>query len=81
MSEIDNMSREELTDAIAIEIVRKGLRVGGRYSSHPSEQPELCPSGNHNWRVLYCDSNEDVVECRQCGKQRLSACNFDDEMA
>lgn len=73
---------EELTNEIALAIIRKGLRVGGKHSLHERQNKDACPNGVHgHWRVLYCNNEEDVIECARCGKQRIASCNFDEDMA
>ena len=32
-------------------------------------------------RTVACNGDEDVVECDKCGRQRLTSCNFDDDMS
>ncbi len=63
----------------AIEAVRRGERVSGQFSIHTEQKPGPCT--HPHWRTLFCDSETDVVECRDCGEQRLAVCNFDDEYA
>ncbi len=75
-----------MTDTEAIAEVRAGRRVVMRCSlaSFPLK-PETCDhrtaSGNPRWRTVACNSDEDVIECSGCGEQRVSRCNFDDEMS
>ena len=33
-----------------------------------------------NWRAIVCNYNNDVVECSECGKQKVVNCYFDDEI-
>jgi hypothetical protein len=65
----------------AIAAVRCGKRVSGEHSLHSEVKPGLCPGFNHEWRVLFCNNAEDVVECYRCGAQDVTACNFDDDFA
>lgn len=71
----------ELTDNEAIAAVRAGKRVKGPHSIHDSAKPEACPGFNCAWRTLFCNSDEDVVECGRCGRQAVSKCDFDEEFA
>lgn len=68
------MSPEE-----AIAAVRRGERVASEHSIHP-EPKTPCAVCQH-WRTLFCNSDEDVVECSKCGRQAVAVCNFDDEYA
>ncbi len=70
----------EMKAAEAIAAVRSGQRVKGKCSLHDSEK-EACPGFNCQWRVIFCDSDEDVVECRECGRQAVTKCDFDEEYA
>jgi hypothetical protein len=70
-----------VTDAEAVEAVRRGERVAGTYSLHAAEKGPPCPGFNCHWRTLFCDSETDVVECSRCGRQELKRCNFDEEYA
>lgn len=68
-----------MTDTEAIEAVRRGERVSGEHSLHAEEKQVVCTI--HQWRVLFCDSETDVVECAKCGWQKLARCTFDEEYA
>lgn len=35
----------------------------------------------HHWRTIICVDDEDVCECSRCGRQVVTACNFDDDFA
>jgi hypothetical protein len=70
-----------MNDKEAIEACRAGKRVQAQFSMYASEKPDGCPGWNHDWRVIACDNETDVVECRRCGKQELARCNFDDDYA
>lgn len=73
-----------MTHAEAVAAVRRGDRVTNEFSLFAAELP-ACPGGRsepgHHWRTLFCDSDTDVVECGYCGRQRVTACNFDEEYA
>ena len=69
------------TDNELIERVRGGGRVGkteGHHVLHDSETSRNCQHP-HGWRTIVCNDIEDVVECSDCGQQRVAKCNFDDE--
>lgn len=68
-------------DDEAIAAVRRGERVAGKFSCHAAAKPVACPGFNCKWRTLFCNSDEDVVECYHCGRQDVCRCNFDDEYA
>lgn len=75
-----------MTDSEAVDAARHGERVAGQFSLHAAALPtdemlKVCPGWNHNWRVLFCDGDTDVVECRRCGTQQLARCNFDEDFA
>lgn len=67
-----------MTDAEAIQSVRDGKRAKTDTSLHDADKPGLC-GYVHQWRVIACDSETDVVECANCGRQKLAKCNFDEE--
>lgn len=70
---------EEKSDQEWLEVAKQGGRVRNRLSLFGKEEcPDLC-QGVHNWRTIVCDGETDVVECRRCGLQKETACNFDDE--
>lgn len=66
------------TEREAIDAVRQGQRARTKSSLHPEEKPgaEHC---KHHWRVIACDFDDDVLECAECGTQRVCSCNFDDD--
>jgi len=70
-----------MTHDEAIAEVRCGRRVEGEHSLHDAEKACACPGFNHKWRVLFCNSDEDVVECSVCGRQEVCACDFDEDFA
>lgn len=76
-----------MTDSEAVAAVRRGERVAGSYSMHPAAPADvlamlkICPGFNHDWRVIFCTSETDVVECRRCGTQELCRCDFNEEYA
>lgn len=67
-----------MTDKEAIEAVRLGRRCQTPTTMHTavSEDSWKCP---HRWRAVACDGDTDVIECQDCGRQRLAKCDFDDE--
>jgi hypothetical protein len=73
--------QQAIPDADLIAAVKRGERISTEYSMHASVKPEGCPGWNHHWRTIVCDgaNDQDVVECRRCGVQRVIPCNFDEE--
>ena len=68
------MSEQELLRAF-----RRGVRVTGEHSIHPSviaAEPHDCSA---YYRTVACADERDVVECSKCGKQREVRCTFDEE--
>ena len=70
-----------MTTAEAIAAVRRGERVTNEHSTKASEDADKAQRCHHFWRTLFCDNETDVVECGNCGQQKLARCNFDDEYA
>jgi hypothetical protein len=68
------------TDQQAIDSVKNGGRATTSHSLHAAESVDA-PMCNHVWRTVACNDEQDVVECRRCGRQRLAACNFDEDFA
>jgi hypothetical protein len=68
-----------MTQREAIEAAKSGERVKGECSLKDAETAD--PHCRHSWRVIFCDSDEDVVECANCGRQRVVRCNFDYDYA
>ena len=66
-----------MTATEAIAAVRAGERVTCEFSMHP-EPLAWCPV-NCSWRVLFCNSDYDVVECLNCVRQAIAKCDFDEE--
>ena len=63
----------------AIKAVREGRRANTKTSLHSEEAP--MPFCDHRWREVACDSENDVLECSRCGKQKLEGCTFDFDYA
>lgn len=64
-----------------IDIVRNGGRIKNEHTLFDAQLPH-CPTGFcHIWRVVVCDDPDDIVECRKCGLQAVTKCDFDDEYA
>ncbi len=50
--------------------------VGGEF-----ESKRTC-NHRHGWRTIVCDGGDlDVVECPDCGAQKVARCNFDEDFA
>lgn len=68
-----------MNDSEAIVAVRAGQRAATEFSLH-AERKEGWHVCHHVWRAIACDGGDvDVLECRRCGEQKLSACNMDEE--
>lgn len=70
-----------MTDAEAIAAVQLGLRAVTETSMHVRHEPDRCQGFNHNWRVIACNDVNDALECSHCGRQKLAACNFEEDFA
>ena len=73
-----------MEDRQAIEVARRGERVDTNYSYHKAEkETAICYGAKshfyHHWRTIACDGETDVVECSDCGRQAVCACNFDEQ--
>lgn len=68
-----------MTKTELVEEVRQGRRIKVEYSMFESTDPSKCPASNHVWRVIVCTDVDDVLECRKCGVQQVSPCNFDED--
>ena len=68
-----------MTDFEAIEAARLGNRACTVHSLRDRETPD--PRCYHSWRTIACNSETDVIECSECGRQELCECDFDDEFA
>jgi len=60
-----------MTDHDAIEAARLGRRVVTGQSMHTRHEPGNCRGLSHRWRVIASDDVAHVVECRECGRQKL----------
>lgn len=63
-----------------VEIVRNGGRISSKSAIHKDQQPGLC-AHSHGWRPILCNFVTDVIECPDCGMQRVTECNFDEDFA
>ena len=72
-----------MTDAEAIAAVRAGKRCETS-TTIAGLTPPVVPEQwkcRHRWRAVACDFETDVVECQDCGEQRLATCNFFDDVS
>lgn len=60
-----------------IEDARNGERISNELSMHICEIVDI--NCNHHWRTILCHNGTDVRECSKCGRQTVTACNFDDD--
>lgn len=68
-----------MTDEEAIAAVRAGKRAKvalSLFREPTNPEPHTCTD-----RVIVCTDKTDVVECPRCGKQRVTACTFDEDYA
>ena len=73
-------SQDRLPHDEKIAIVRGGGRIDVEMSLHQELKPGPC-SHSHGARTIACDNVLDVIECPDCGKQSVVACNFDEEFS
>ena len=75
------MAFESESQDLLIQAAVEGKRIKTKFSMF--DQPlENCPTGYcHSWRTIACNNDKDVVECRKCGIQSVTSCDFDDEYA
>lgn len=70
---------ESESQDLLIQAAAEGKRIKTEFSMFDSPL-ENCPTGYcHSWRTIACNSDNDVVECRKCGRQAVTDCDFDDE--
>lgn len=71
-----------MTQTELIHKAEKGERITKSDSEYSlfSEVKNVGPH-RHNWRPIVCNSDNDVCECSDCGKQQVFKCNFDDDMS
>ena len=69
-----------MTDTEAIAAVLDGKRCETQFTQKefPNEGAIPC---QHSWRTVACDDVMDVIECRNCGRQKTCKCNFDEDFA
>jgi len=73
------ITRRPTTKDLLIQQAKRGERIPRQPESlHDEQKPGPCPH-KHGWRTIVCNSVEDVVECPDCGAQRVMICNFDDD--
>ncbi len=68
-----------MTDKEAIAAVRNGVRciTSTTLKSFKCDPKDCRCQGPQ--RTVACDFTTDVIECINCGEQRLARCNFEDE--
>jgi hypothetical protein len=68
-----------------LEAFRRGERIQNEHTlTGFKNQPDECWHVNERTIVCATDSDgddRDVVECSNCGRQRETACNFDEDMS
>ncbi len=47
-------------------------------AGNPDVPPHDCM---RNGKVIECDGEHDIVQCRTCGKETVYRCNFDDDFS
>ncbi len=63
-----------------IDAYKRGERVRSDTSVFP-EELVIAGCKHFRERPIACNGDEDVVECDQCGRQRLATCNFDADVS
>lgn len=73
---------KEMTEERLIEKARRGERIT-RAEAEYSMFVEVQNIGPHacDGRVIVCYGDDDVSECRKCGRQWVHGCTFDEEMS
>lgn len=67
-----------MTNNELIAMAKRGERIPRQpHSLHDSVRPGRCDH-YHGWRTIVCNFEDDVVECPDCGEQRVMKCNFDE---
>lgn len=66
-----------MTDTEMIQAVRAGRRISPELSRYKEEVRYL--DCKHSWREIVCNGDEDVLECSNCGRQRVVGCRFDED--
>jgi hypothetical protein len=80
MSTAPKSNRTTQTDLV--EKARRGERITHDEAEHVLlDRTRLGPCSAHAWRVIVCTDIDDVLECRKCGAQQVSPCNFDEDYA
>lgn len=57
----------------------RGERVATELSLYPLELNTAAQCYHPLMRTIVCDGTHDVVECADCGAQRVTRCHFDEE--
>lgn len=70
-----------MTQDAFIEAAQRGERIHTQHSRHPAELLSADCQFQHRWREIACNGIKDVLECSVCGRQRLTACTFDEDYA
>lgn len=64
----------------AIAAARNGQRAVTKYNVKSRYSTYNMPCVHRRgWRTIACDNDHDVVECTECGEQRVVPCNFDED--
>lgn len=72
-----NALEQLMSGNAAVIAVKSGKRANTKYSLFSTDSPNAGQCV-HTWRVIACDgTEEDVVECSRCGRQRVVKCTFD----
>ena len=68
-----------MSDKEDIAKARQGERIYNKFSLFPSTEIilEECKGNHGEWRTISCDGDTDVKECSDCGKQKITSCDFD----
>jgi hypothetical protein len=63
-----------VTSQEAIASVKVGRRAWTPYSLHKGESRTSATCGHPKWRAIACEAGEDVIECLDCGQQKVVTC-------
>ena len=74
----NKMTVEEKRNLLAQ--AKQGIKISTPYSVKPRNtiNNSLC---DHFWRCILCVDDKDVLECANCGDQKVVSCGFDNLFA
>lgn len=72
---------ESESQDLLIQAAEEGRRIKTKFSLFDAPLDNCKRGFAHSWRTIACNNDKDVVECRMCGIQAVTKCDFDDEYA